>query len=450
MHQITIKDFPSLDLGDQRRNQRFVKIIENIIDKPGKSIPQLSDDWYETKATYEFFRSEKFSIDRLIKAIGDYGASLVEDPTVLVIHDTSSFSYNNLEATEGLGYLDNKNGRGIFCHSSLAATTSGLPLALLNQIIWTRDLKELGKSTFRKQKKFEDKESYKWYQGIDSCNQLLGSGIKKIHIGDREADIYEIFFQRPGSNAELLVRARKNRKTAHGSALWQYIRQFTPVSITLTVFDKSLRRNKRIKAELRYHTVEVLRPRDKQHEYDSVTLTAIEVKEKSASENAILWQLLTTLDVGSVAEAQQCIQWYTYRWLIERFHFVMKSGCHVEELQLKQAESLKKAIVTFSFAAFKIMQMTYESRVHSHVSCEVVLTKQEWQTLYILQTQSVILPAQPPTLGQTVKWIARMGGYLDRKSDGPPGVLTLWRGYYQLRESVRLFSILNAKNLGNE
>jgi len=451
MHQINIKELSELDLGDIRRNERFVKIIDNLIRKPGNSIPQLSDDWYETKATYEFFKSDKFSHDDLIKAIRQYGVSNVEASTVLVVHDRSSFSYNNLEATQGLGYVENKLGRGILSQNSIAVSACGTPLALLNQILWTRPMEQLGKAVKRKEKLPEQKESYKWCQSIKTCNELLDKKIKKIHIADREADIYEVFFMPPDANAELLIRACQNRKIAQGSPLWQHIHQ-SPIkqTIALTVLDKDTGKSRQIKADVRHSEVEILRPRNQSSEYESVKLTAIEIKEKSKRQNAIHWQLLTTLDVNTAQDINRYIQWYTYRWLIERFHFALKSGCKVEQLQLKQADSLKKAIATYSLASFKIMQMTYQSRATPQANCEIVFTKQEWQTLFSLATHSAQIPKNPPTLKQAVTWIAQMGGYLNRKSDGPPGLITIWRGYRKLTECVKLFSIINEKNLGKE
>src|SRR6478735_9341387 len=173
MHQISVKDFPHLDFGDKRRNERFVTIINNISTQPGASIPRQNKSWYDTKATYEFFKNEEVSIEELKKIMMMYGATKLSDElTVLIAHDISNISYNDLQAT-GLGYLDNKEGRGILCYSSIAATTEGLPLSLLYQHTWTRPLEELGKSNKRKQLAFEDKETYRWYEGMSEVNELL-------------------------------------------------------------------------------------------------------------------------------------------------------------------------------------------------------------------------------------------------------------------------------------
>ncbi len=175
MHKITVKDFPYLDFGDIRRDQRFVTIINNISSQPGSSIPKQNKRWYDTKATYEFYKNEDVSEEALKKMTMMYGAKQIgNEMTVLIAHDISNISYNDSQA-EGLGYLDNKEGRGILCYSSIAATTEGLPLSLLYQHTWTRPLEELGKSSRRKQISFEDKEGYKWYEGMQEVNNLFGA-----------------------------------------------------------------------------------------------------------------------------------------------------------------------------------------------------------------------------------------------------------------------------------
>jgi hypothetical protein len=446
MHKITIKDFPVLDLGDKRRNERFVSIIENIIRHPGSSIPKQSKDWYETKATYQFYKSEKVKPEDLNAAIGGYGSKQVTESLLLVIHDTTTSSFNDLEV-EGLGYIDNALGRGFFCHSSIGVTPSGLPVALLNQIIWTRDVSELGKSAQRKEKPFEQKESYKWYRGIASVNELIDKDVVKIHIADREADIYELFFNCPDEKSELLIRARHNRKTAEGSELWQHIGQQEVAALEeIIIPDRTGKRKKKVWVEIRFKQVEILCPVKKDGTvFKSVVLTAIEIRQKGAPKDGIHWKLLTTLEITNKEEAKQCMRWYTYRWLIERFHYVLKSGCGIESLQLKKAESLMKAVAVHSLAAFKIMQLTYQSRDTPDTSCEVALTRQEWQTLYILKHKTNKLPKEPPSLKEATQWIAQMGGYLARNSDGPPGLKTVWLGYEALLQAVVVFEIMNKK-----
>jgi hypothetical protein len=450
MHKITVKDFPHLNFGDIRRDERFTTILNNISSQPGASIPKQNKSWYDTKATYEFFRNEQVTVEELNKTMMMYGASKVTNAmTALIVHDISNISYNDLQA-EGLGYLDNKEGRGILCYSSVAVSKEGLPLSLLYQHTWTRSLEELGKSGKRKQRAFEDKETYRWYEGMSEVNELLGNEIHKIHIADREADVYELFFHAFEPNTDLLIRARHNRLLSDGSHLWDNITQQPVIAtVTLDIPDKTGKRKVSVEAEIRYHEVEILRPSSKKDSYESVTLTAIEIKEKKIEgkneEDIIHWRLLTTIQIKSVNDALQCVKWYTYRWLIERFHYVLKSGTKIEELQLKDAESLQKAIAVYSMAAFRVMQLVYESRHHPEVSCEVVLTKAQWQTLHMLIHNNNQIPKKPPSLQQAVMWIGRLGGHLGRKSDGPPGLKTVWQGYQQLCHAASVYELMNQK-----
>jgi len=450
MHKIAVKDFPHIDFGDVRRNERFVSIINNVSSQPGASIPKQTKRWYDTKATYEFFKNEAVSLESLKKAIMMYGAKMVADEmTVLIAHDISNISYNDLQA-EGLGYLDNKEGRGILCYSSIACTPEGLPLSLLYQHTWTRPLEELGKSNKRKKLAFEDKETYRWYEGMSEVNELLGNHIHKIHIADREADVYELFFHAYQSNTDLLIRARHNRLLSNGNHLWDNIaEQPVAATVSLDIPDKTGKKKLKTEVEVRYHQVEILRPSNNKDSYESVTLTAIEIKEKNSGskteEDIIHWKLLTTLEITSVSDALKCVQWYTFRWLIERFHYVLKSGTKIEELQLKDAESLQKAVNVYSMAAFRVMQLVYESRHRPKVSCEVVLTKAQWATLYMLINDNNQIPEQPPSLQQAVMWIGRLGGYLGRKSDGPPGLKTVWQGYQQLCHAASVYELMTQK-----
>ena len=442
-----------MDLGDIRRNERFVSIINNISTLPGGSIPQQNNSWYSTKATYEFYKNEGVTIASLQKAIADYGSSQVEEvKQVLVAHDFCQISYNDSSA-EGLGYLANTEGRGIITYNSIAISNDGIPLSLLYQHSFVRPLEALGKAKKRKDAAYEDKESYHWYKGITTVNEQLGDTIQKIHIADREADIYELFFCAYEKNTELLIRAKHNRKLSDKSVLWDAVAgQPLSAKVTLEIPDKTGKKRIGIEVEVRYHQVEILRPATSDNRYESVSMTAIELKQVSVKqdwqEEILHWKLLTTLSVNTVTEALQCVKWYCYRWLIERFHYVLKSGTQIEQLQLQQATSLQKAIHVYSIAAMRIMQLVYQSRQTPDVSCEVVLTKEQWRMLYVLINKTPEIPDQPPTLGVAVRWIGKLGGHLGRKSDGPPGLKAVWTGYRRLCDAVSVYEIMNLQNLG--
>jgi Transposase Tn5 dimerisation domain len=362
---------------------------------------------------------------------------------------TSLFvSYNDLQA-QGLGYLDNKQGRGVMCYTCLTATTTGMPLSLLYQHTWIRPLEEVGKSEERKKIAFEDKETYRWYEAMKAVNELVDPAIHKLHIAHREADVYDLFFHAFEPNTDLLVRARHNRSLQEGTRLWDRIAQMElAATITLEIPDKKEPHKKReLQAEVRYDQVEVKRPATaKKDSAKTVTLTAIEVKEINTEgkkkEDIVHWKLLTTLEIGSLSDALQCVKWYCMRWLIERFHYVLKSGTKIEELQLKSAQRLQKAIMVYSMAAFRVMQLVYAGRHFPLVSCELVLTKAQWMTLYMLIHKNNQVPKEPPCLQQAVLWIGRLGGYLGRKGDGPPGLKTVWRGYQQLCAAASMYELM--------
>jgi hypothetical protein len=447
MHKFTVKDFPGLDLGDIRRDNRFVEIINNINDSPGSSIPQLNESWYDTKATYSFFNNEDITLDALKQGIAGFGSTQIEGSNkVLIAHDMSNISYNDLQAA-GLGYLDNKTGRGIMCYSSIAIDLDGTPRALMHQHTWTRPLEDLGKAKKRKSTDFEDKETFEWKRGITEVNKTLGDEIEKIHVCDRGADIYDLFFCAFENNTDLLVRSIHNRGLSDGSHLWDAVsKQPVASTVTIEIPDKTGKKRVGIDVEVRYYHAEIMRPKANKSEYESVEINAIELKQISKleewQEESVHWKLLTTINVETVADALLCVKWYCYRWLIERFHYVLKSGTKIEELQLKQAESLQKAIHLYSIAAMRIMQMVYLSRVSPKVSCEIVLTKEQWIVLYMLIHKTKEVPKESPCINEAVRWISRLGGHLGRKQDGEPGLKTVWRGYKKLCDATELYDIM--------
>lgn len=364
--------------------------------------------------------------------------------TVLVIQDTSNIGFPHSSA-EGLGYLDHGRGKGVLAHSSLAVSSQGVPLGLVDQHIWVRPPEQMGIKATRRQRPIEDKESGRWIQALRSSEAVLSGVRRMVTVADREADIFELFAtpRRPGS--DLLVRATHNRGLEGGGRLWDHLGK-GPCQAELTVaLQKANGRPARTAhLQLRWQTLSISPPASGSCKgLAPIQLQAILVAEPAPPKGVkpICWKLLTSLPIADASDGLRYVQWYSYRWLIERFHFVLKTGCGVEQLQLRAVESLKKALITYSLVAYRLMWLIYESRAHPDVGCDQLLDEPEWQALYSYHHKSFASPEQIPTLAQAVRWIAILGGFLNRKGDGNPGIKNLWRGMRRLQDLADMWIV---------
>ncbi|MEO0987900.1 MAG: IS4 family transposase, partial [Cyanobacteria bacterium J06639_14] len=230
------------------------------------------------------------------------------------------------------------------------------------------------------------------------------------------------------------------------ATLWPTLHQAPVVGTTTLELQRNPKRPAR-QASLTIRalqvTLEVPRNRPRSRNLSPVCVTVLLVEESeppSDGSEPIHWMLLTTLPVETFEQAWQCVVWYSYRWLIERFHFTLKSGCRIEALQLQSKDRLLKALATYNIVAWQLMWLTYEARIHPEGSCEAVLKPQEWRLLR-RRFEPKNRSSKPPTLRQVVRWMAQLGGFLARKGDGEPGVKTLWRGlnrFHHLLEGAQL------------
>jgi len=176
-----------------------------------------------------------------------------------------------------------------------------------------------------------------------------------------------------------------------------------------------------------------------------VTLWAVLVREMNPPEGVegLEWLLLTTLAVLNFDQACEVIRYYTLRWLIERFHFVLKSGCALEDRQLHTADRLQRFLALANVVAWRWLWLTYLGRGRPDLPCTVAFEAYEWQALYAYVHKTAILPNTPPTLQQATLWVAQLGGFLSRKGDGYPGVKVLWRGWQRLFDISQTWLIFN-------
>lgn len=425
-----------LNLGDKRRNDRFRKIVETAADHPTASVPQAHSQWYDTKATYSFWSSPKVDSVQLLQAIGRATAQRAVDyPSVLILHDTTNIGFSS-SSSEELGYLDHGRGKGVLAHNSFVISPQGVPLGLVRQQVWVRAFEQMGIKATRSSRPIEDKESYRWLEGVDSVEGMLAGVGQRVHVCDREADIYELFAGDRQPGAELLIRATHNRALADGGRLWEQIAAGQSGGTFSVELQKATDRPARqAQVEVRWQPIQLIPPAGKDH-LRPVELNAILVHEPCAPPRTkpLCWKLLTSLPVASYEQALECVQWYSHRWLIERFHFVLKSGCGVEELQLRSLAALQKALACYSLVAYRLMWLVYESRANPEGSCEQILHEQEWRALFSYHHKSFAEADYVPSLDQAVRWIAMLGGFLNRKRDGNPGLKNVWRGMKRLQD----------------
>ena len=161
-------------------------------------------------------------------------------------------------------------------------------------------------------------------------------------------------------------------------------------------------------------------------------------------EQPVEWMLLTTLPITTLEEGLQCLTWYTYRWRIERYHYILKSGCQIEKLQLETKDRLMRALAVYSIVASRLLWLTYQARETPEAPCTVVLSDSEWQSLYAATHRTTVLPDRPPNIRIAILWIAQLGGFLGRNHDGDPGLKVLWRGFRRLEDLTTMWELLHS------
>ncbi len=450
INQWVREELEKTQLGDARRTNRFMKIVSNLSDKPTSSVPEASGTWAETKATYDFWDSPYIKSAQLRKGHVDATLSRIKNyQIILAIQDTTELNYTTHEAVKGVGYLDNKYAHGLKVHSTLAATTEGLPLGIIDQYVWAREPKSLGKAAQRSQKPTEEKESQRWLDALKNTSSIIPDSQQVVTIADREADFYDLFAYANRQGADFLIRATQNRCLESSSNHLKEEMELVEPQATMTV---ELKRNPTRPSRLatltiRYKTLTIQPPqnRPKQEKLSPIQLQVILVRESEppSESEAIEWWLVTNLPITCIEDVTTYVRWYSYRWLIERYHYVLKSGCGIEKLQLETASRLEMALATYSIVAWRLLYITHLARLADDASCEIMLSPQEWQALYATIYHKSYPHSYPPTLGEAVGWIAKLGGFLGRKHDGFPGVKTLWRGLRRLDDIMMGWLLFN-------
>jgi hypothetical protein len=458
-----MEEFSSVALGDRRLDQRLVKLCDNFSESPESSINHACADWAETKAAYRFFRNEHVDAHKIMEAHSKKTAERARKyERILAIQDTSYLVYTSHSKTTGLGKMSLKEGKhvkkiyskGLLMHSSLAVTTEGLPLGLLDQKIFARELNSEKSRKHKNVTPIEEKESCRWLESLGNSKRLMGD-TQIVTVCDREADMYEFFKLSEELQASVLVRANVNRAVNKKSRyaekdvikLWDHIGS-QPCAGTFQIEVPTKSKTKHSDGREarvatmgpRFGSFQFNAPRNnikhRNSEPPNIEMCAVYVHEKNPPDGGkpLEWMLLTNLKVSSFEEAYEKVQWYCLRWRIEMYHKVLKSGFRVEECRLSDAARLIRYLTVMSIIAWRLFMVTLIARTDPDTACTTLLADAEWKVLYLKVNKGSRLPNKAPTLGNVVIWIARLGGFLARRHDGKPGTITLWRGWKRLTD----------------
>jgi hypothetical protein len=377
------------------------------------------------------------------------------EEVVLAVQDTTTLNYTAHAATENLGPIGYRRngGIGLLVHDTMAFNQEGTPLGLLDVQCWARDAGDFGKKQRRRSLPIEAKESQKW---LGSFRQVAAAQkqcpqSRVVSVGDREADVYELFALAGSDPAgpQLLIRAEQDRLLAEGQGhLWARMAQQAVAGIQELHVPRQHNRPARVaRLEVRFGPVR-LKPPAGRRRLGEVTLWAVWAREAAAPPTGerIEWMLLTTVPVTTFAEACERLAWYTIRWGIEVYHRTLKSGCKVEERQLGHADRIETCLAIDMVVAWRIFHLAKLGRETPAVPCTVFFEEAEWKALVAYVTHNPKPSAHPPTLREAMRMVASLGGFLGRKGDGEPGSKSLWLGLQRLDDLSSMWRLLTTES----
>ena len=469
------EEFSAVSLDDERLNRRLRRLLEHKWQNLGASFSAAGHA--EAMAASRFFENEKVTQEKIL---APHRARIVERirtgalARVLVLQDTTECDYTTHPKLLGTGPLAGPNRRGFFAHNELVVTPERLPLGLWDTLIYARNDAAQGQASERENWPIEEKESFRWLEGYRHACTLASEvpACQVVSVSDREGDIYEVFAEYARRRAQglpvaaLLVRSKEDRcleafdedipaapalpPPADAKPGREKIRARLAASPSLGTLKfrvpaatrlkkvkgkgpQPLRRSAReVEQEVRAIRIHLKPPHRSVAAggpLPPVELTVVEAREINppAGEAPLVWVLLTTLPAETFETACAGLELYLCRWEIELFHKVLKSGCRLEEMQQRFDFTLLPAIVLCMLLAWRLLHVMRLGRECPELPCDLVFDQSEWQSVVVVLKGRAAL-ASKPSVGEMIRLIAQLGGYLGRKNDPPPGMKCLWIG----------------------
>lgn len=460
-------EMKTADLRDKRLDHRLREVLSQLGEHPTASIPGACGGHAEMTAAYRLFDNEKATLEGILASHAEATRQRVAHQAVVVlVQDTTELDLTRPEQqVAGAGPLDGGARRGVFVHPLHAFTPDGTPLGTLHIQAWARPPKASGVSASRAERAataIEEKESYRWVEVLQKAREEARHcpSTQWVCVADSEADIYELLVEgmREPGRVDWIVRACQNRALqkatgdiAH-SAEHRPLRQQVLAQPVLFAHPIQVRgrkakvacetRGRRQPRQTRQAQVEVraarvtLRPpwrADRQLPEVAVHVVLVREVDPPKGEEPVEWLLLTNLPLDTVEQVRRVIQYYCVRWMIEVFFRVLKSGCRVEERRFEQVDRLLSCLGVYLIVAWRTLYTCRLGRSCPETCCEAVFEPAEWKSVWKV-THGTAPPQTPPPLGDMVRLVAQLGGYVHRKQSEPPGPQTIWIGLQRMHD----------------
>jgi Transposase DNA-binding len=436
--------FGAAQLGDRRRTKRLVKTFDRMSAHPGGTLPDKLASPPDLRGFYRLCDDDDVTHQAIIEPARAYTQTRIEacPHEVLLLHDATELDYTTLTSlAEDLGQIGKGSRRGYLCHNVLAvAADSGEVLGLRDQILHHRD--QVSKDeTLAEHRDRPTRESRLWVLGT----RHLPADPRLIDIADQGADTFEFLEHESRSGRRFVIRASKTRLVHAGHTptgprleLKAYARGLPELGRFTMDVQPQPGRMARKDAEfvVRAAAVLVCPPHAKagHHGDDALPMYVVQVTEVSPpeGEKTIEWTLLTNERVETFEDALRVTGWYERRWVVEEYHKAQKTGCGIEDMQFTTTERLEPAIALLSVVAVTLLNLREASRRDDAKTrrADTVLSSEYVEVLSLTRYGQV---RHNLTIHEFFLALARLGGHQNRKCDGPPGWLVLWRGWMKLQ-----------------
>jgi Transposase DNA-binding len=451
--------FGAAQLGDRRRTERLVKTFDRMCAHPGGTLPEKLASPPDLRGFYRLCDDDDVTHQAIIDPARAHTRARIQacPHEVLILHDATELDYTTLTSLSGgLGQIGKGDRRGYLCHNVLAvAADSGEVLGLIDQVLHRRD--EVSRDeTLAEHRDRPTRESLLWVRGTRN----LPADTRLIDVADQGADTFEFLEHESRSGRRFVIRATKPRQVHAGHEptgprleLKAYARGRPELGRFTMDVQAQPGRQARKDAEfvVRAAAVLVCPPHAKagHHGNDALPLYVVQVTEVAPpkGEKAIEWTLLTNERVERFEDALRVTGWYERRWVVEEFHKAQKTGCRIEDMQFTTTDRLEPAVALLSVVAVTLLNLREASR-RDDAKTRRADTLLSWEYVEVLSLKRYGQVRHDLTVHEFFLALARLGGHQNRKCDGPPGWLVLWRGWMKLQDMLDGYLVAQRKICG--